>query len=199
VAGWERAYGDASGPSIWAHSYYLDLVELPVLDGVAIGSYYKQSYYAQVGEIHGSGANQHAATYGVLAHEFGHLLNWPDLYDTDGSTEGVGRWSIMGSGGWNQTGTWAGDSPAHPDAWSKWYQGWLTPLEVDTTQSDLVISQSEDTPQAYLIRSNPNGIDWIFNYHTGRGEYFLVENRQKTLSDAGLPGCGLLVWHGWPG
>ncbi len=195
VAGWEQAYGDAATPSIWAHSFYLDFVEQPVLDGVAIGSYYRQSYYAQVGEIHGTGSDQHAATLGVLAHEFGHLLNWPDLYDPDGSTEGVGRWSIMGAGGWNQTGTWPGDTPAHPDAWSKWYQGWLTPLEITTPQDDVPINQAEDTPEAYLIRSNPGGIDWIFNYHTGRGEYFLVENRQQTLSDAGLPGCGLLVWH----
>ncbi len=27
------------------------------------------------------------------------------------------------------------------------------------------------------------------------GEYFLIENRQKTGYDAGLPGSGLLIWH----
>jgi M6 family metalloprotease-like protein len=195
VAGWERAYGDYSAPSIWAHSFYLDFVETPSLDGTVIGSYYQQSYYAQIGEIHGTGIDQHRATLGPLAHEFGHLLNWPDLYDIDGSSEGVGRWSIMGSGGWNQTGSYAGDTPAHPDAWSKWYQGWLEPVEVTGSITDAQIEQAADHPSAYLLRPNVNGIDWIFNYHTGRGEYFLVENRQPSLSDAGLPGCGLLVWH----
>jgi M6 family metalloprotease-like protein len=195
VAGWERAYGNYSAPSIWAHSFYLDFVETPSLDGTVIGSYYQQSYYAQIGEIHGTGTGQHHATLGPLAHEFGHLLNWPDLYDIDGSSEGVGRWSIMGSGGWNQSGAYSGDTPAHPDAWSKWYQGWLTPLEITSSLTDVQIQQAEDHPAAYLLRPNKDGIDWIFNYHTGRGEYFLVENRQQNLSDAGLPGCGLLVWH----
>ncbi len=196
VAGWERAYGIYSAPSIWAHSFYLDFVEPPSLDGTVIGSYYQQSYYAQIGEIHGTGVYQHPATLGILAHEFGHLLNWPDLYDIDGTTEGVGRWSIMGSGGWNQTGAFAGDTPAHPDAWLKWYQDWLEPVEVITgTSADTPIERAEDHPSAYLLRPNTNGIDWIFNYHTGRGEYFLIENRQLILSDSGLPGCGLLVWH----
>ena len=195
VAGWERAFGDFSAPSIWAHSFYLDFVELPNLDGTLIGSYYQQSYYAQIGEIHGTGLDQHRATLGPLAHEFGHLLNWPDLYDIDGSSEGVGRWSIMGSGGWNQTGSFSGDSPSHPDAWSKWYQAWLEPVEVNGSLNDAQVEQAEDHPAAYLLRPNKDGIDWFFNYHTGRGEYFLVENRQPSLSDAGLPGCGLLVWH----
>ncbi|MBN2258661.1 MAG: M6 family metalloprotease domain-containing protein [Anaerolineaceae bacterium] len=195
VAGWEYAYGESNSPSIWAHAFYLDFVEVPVLDGVSIGSYYQQSYYAQIGEIHGTGENQHMAVLGVLAHEFGHLLNWPDLYDVDNSTEGVGRWSVMSTGSWNRTGAWAGDSPAHPDAWSRSYQGWSTPMEVSGTLEDILISQAEDSPMAYRLRPNPNGIDWIFNYHTGRGEYFLIENRQRVLYDAGLPGCGLLVWH----
>jgi M6 family metalloprotease-like protein len=195
VAGWERAYSDFNAPSIWAHSFYLDFLELPLLDGVTIGSYYEQSYYAQIGEIHGTAENQHPATLGVLAHEFGHLLNWPDLYDVDGSTNGVGRWSVMGSGSWNKAGTWDGDTPAHPDAWSKWYQGWLTPVEISGNQTDLVVNQAEDSPQAYLVRPNPKNIDWIFNYHTGRGQYFLVENRELSGYDAGLPGCGILIWH----
>jgi M6 family metalloprotease-like protein len=195
VAGWEASYGDVGTRSIWAHSFYLDFVETPTLDGVTLGSYYQQSYYAQIGEIHGTGLNQHPATLGILAHEFGHLLNWPDLYDIDGSSEGVGRWSIMGSGGWNQTGLYAGDTPAHPDAWLKWYQGWLEPVEVTGNMGDIQIEQAEDHASVYLLHPNPNGIDWIFNYHTGRGEYFLVENRQQVLSDAGLPGCGVLIWH----
>ena len=42
----------------------------------------------------------------------------------------------------------------------------------------------------------PSGVDWLFNSHSGTGEYFLVENRQHEAGyDDGLPGCGLLIWH----
>jgi immune inhibitor A len=60
---------------------------------------------------------------GVCAHELGHLLfGWPDLYDTDGSSEGLGNWCLMGGGSWNGN----GDIPAHPSAWCKVNQGWVT-------------------------------------------------------------------------
>ena len=53
---------------------------------------------------------------GVCAHELGHLVfGWPDLYDTDESSEGLGNWCLMGGGSWNGR----GDVPAHPSAWCK--------------------------------------------------------------------------------
>jgi hypothetical protein len=45
------------------------------------------------------------------------------------------------------------------------------------------------------LGANPGGIDWSFLRHPGAGEYWVVENRQKSGYDAGLPGCGLLIWH----
>ena len=39
---------------------------------------------------------------GVCAHELGHLLfGFPDLYDTDYSSEGLGEWCLMAGGSWN--------------------------------------------------------------------------------------------------
>ena len=72
-----------------------------------------------------------------MAHEFGHDVNWPDLYDTDQSGEGVGEWSLMGSGSWGEStaaGHLPGDSPTHPDAFSLYYQGWITPSGRDGRQ-----------------------------------------------------------------
>jgi hypothetical protein len=129
-----------------------------------------------------------------MAHEFGHIINWPDLYDTNGGSEGVGEWSIMGSGNWTGV-SLAGDSPAFADAWLKWYQGWITPTEVSGTLNNQAIPRAEDNATAFLLRPNPSGVDWLFGSHSGTGEFFLVENRQYSGYDAALPGCGLLIWH----
>lgn len=43
------------------------------------------------------------AKIGVSAHELGHLLfGWPDLYDTDDTSEGIGNWCLMAGGSWKQ-------------------------------------------------------------------------------------------------
>ena len=105
----------------------------PTLDGKILGDYFNSGGYAQFGEIHSDSVDpQHQATIGIMAHELGHDLTWPDLYDTDGSSDGVGNWSIMGSGSWNYV-TTQGDSPSMPDAWLKWYQGWISPTAVNGT------------------------------------------------------------------
>ena len=38
----------------------------------------------------------------MCAHELGHLLfGFPDLYDPDGTSEGIGDWCLMSGGSWN--------------------------------------------------------------------------------------------------
>jgi len=200
VAGYETSYGGATGscsPSIWAHHWALGgTVAAPTLDGVVIGGS-NGGGYSELGEWHCTTSDNpgHLATMGGVVHELGHDLNWPDLYDTDGSSEGVGEWSIMGSGSWLRTGGYAGSMPAHPDAFLKWYQGWLAPEQVDQTSSNVALQQVETYQRAILLRNNPGGIDWVFGSRSGSGEYFLLENRQKVGYDAGLKGCGVLIWH----
>ncbi|MFG2819958.1 immune inhibitor A domain-containing protein [Kitasatospora sp. NPDC048365] len=66
---------------------------------------------------------------GVFAHEFGHDLGLPDLYDTSGQgiDNSVGYWSLMSSGSWLGEGRdEIGDKPADLDVWSKLQLGWLT-------------------------------------------------------------------------
>lgn len=191
VAGYERSYSNTS-PSIWAHRFYFYDTTPPTLDGKILGDPNHNGGYAQLGEIH----LDHQATIGIIIHELGHDLTWPDLYDTDGSSDGVGQWSIMGSGNWNYTGTnYPGTSPAFPDAWLKWYQGWITPTVVTGTITNASIPQAETNATAYLLRPNPGGVDWEWMQYSGSGEYFLVENRQLTGYDAGLPGAGLNILH----
>ncbi|MFD5703392.1 immune inhibitor A domain-containing protein [Streptomyces lasiicapitis] len=64
---------------------------------------------------------------GVFAHEYGHDLGLPDLYDTTGKAENsVGFWSLMSAGSWLGTGKNAiGDLPGDMTAWDKFQLGWL--------------------------------------------------------------------------
>jgi M6 family metalloprotease-like protein len=204
VAGYETSYGGSSScsPSVWAHEWTLGWgsVSAPVLDGKTIASWAGNGGYIQVGEWHcgtwSGGSPGHAATIGPIVHEMGHDLGLPDMYDTDGSTYGLGVWSIMAGGSWNYvSGNDQGSSPAHPDPWSRWYEGWLAPIPISGLSSGQSIPQIETNARAYQLLNNTNGVDWLWYAHSGTGEYFLVENRQKVGFDQGLPQCGLLIWH----
>jgi len=57
---------------------------------------------------------------GGFAHEIGHMLGLPDLYDYSGK-DYVGYWDLMALGAGNCEGT----RPAHPTSWSKIKLGWI--------------------------------------------------------------------------
>ena len=125
---------------------------------------------------------------GTAAHETGHGLNLPDLYDTDPNdgddSEGIGEWGLMGSGNYARAG-----SPAFFEAWSRQFVGWVTVRPV-ATGGTYTLGPVETRDTVFLIRptgSNP------------RGEYFLLENRQPLNADSATiaknKAPGLLVWH----
>jgi immune inhibitor A len=133
-------------------------------------------------------------TIGVYCHEFGHKLGLPDLYDTDNSSDGVGHWSLMGSGSWcsNTPGSENGESPSHMDPWCKWWEGWITPTDRTDDHIAQVMTPAETNPFAVRLLANPGGPnDWP----GGSGQYFLIENRQRLGFDVGIDGCGIVVWH----
>jgi M6 family metalloprotease-like protein len=155
---------------IWSHKWSMDSVL--TRDGVHLYEYNMDP------EMHDDGAFN---DMGVFGHEFGHILGLPDLYDGDYSSEGLGKWSMMASGSWNNN----GKTPAHLDAWCKKKLEWVNVNQLSSNQTNVEILQAETSPVSYRLWTSGGG----------GSQYFLVENRQKTGFDASLPGEGLLIYH----
>ncbi len=129
-------------------------------------------------------ANEREAlsSFGVLCHEFGHLLGLPELYAPYGAShEGIGVWGLMGQGTW----LGRGDRPPHPSAWCKLAMGWADASLV-TESGRVTLPAADITTQVVKI--------WAKGPEHPK-EYFLVENRRREETDRGLPGAGLLIWH----
>ncbi|WP_109507614.1 immune inhibitor A domain-containing protein [Nocardioides speluncae] len=108
--------GGAEGTySIWAHSS-------AVAGGAPIpGTDLRLSNYIVQPEDSG---------VGVFAHEYGHDLGLPDLYDTSGAGDSdVDFWDLMSSG--SHSGPIFQSMPTHMGLWDKWVLGWADPLEIE--------------------------------------------------------------------
>ncbi len=117
-------------------------------------------------------------TVGVFAHEYGHVLGLPDLYDTDYSSQGIGEWGLMSGGSWTRRdGGAAGSSPTQMTAWCKLQLGWVTPLEITTAQAGLTLPPAETNAVAYRLFKDG---------FAGGDEYYLIENRRRLGFDEGL-------------
>ncbi len=191
IAGYEDAFeGEHVKNGVWAHQYCMtDANNVPILDGVSLMGCQDGGNFALFGEKHDVNTSKtHDATIGIIAHELGHsTFSLPDLYNTAGTTGGIGYFGLMGGGTWGfQEKEYPGNTPTHFCAWSKYYNGWLTP-SVETGSTSL----NESSSSSYNVIKIP--ID--------SSSYYLVENRNNSGYDRGLYPLegdfngGMALWH----
>ncbi len=107
--------------------------------------------------------------YGVLAHQFGHVLGLPTLFDNDssnGSSQGIGNWGLMGTGVWNA----GGYVPAQLSAFSRYYLGWEEAVTLDQS--------GESFPLDHFLNHQQEAIR-LYKIPISEREYYLLENRQQ--------------------
>lgn len=118
---------------------------------------------------------------GVFAHEFGHVLGLPDLYDTTYRSAGVGAWCLMGAGSWGGN----GNNPCRMNCWCLSDLGWITPK----------VLKKSSTLKVKPLALDPKACHRLWGKGAKGAEYFLIEHRAQTGMDSSIPSSGLLVWH----
>eukprot|EP00978_Attheya_sp_CCMP212_P001884 scaffold3902_cov53-Attheya_sp.AAC.3 len=155
---------------IWSHKWALS-GGTHVADG-------KKVYEYHISPALWSTSGTEIGRVGVIAHETGHFLGLPDLYDGDGG-QGIGSWGLMGN-------SWGFDGsqlrPPYLSPWSKIFLGWMNPTEI--TSGTFGLEASFRTPQVFKVKQGYKN-----------GEYLLIENRYAGGIESNNPGSGMVVWH----
>jgi len=172
-AGQGEADGGASN-TIWPHEYELSATDRQLtLDDVLIDTYACSNEVTPEGHIEG---------IGVFCHEFSHCMGFPDFYDvTYSGNFGMSSFDLMDMGSYN------GDSfvPAGYTAYEKMMVGWLEPIVLG--EEDVFVDGLEPLSEgggAYIIYNDAHP-----------DEYYMLENRQLSGWDAGMPSKGLMITH----
>lgn len=125
-------------------------------------------------------ANNTSCGFGTIAHEFTHSLGLPDIYPTsnDDDYSVVDEWDLMDGGNFTNYG-WC---PPNYTPLEKMLLGWLTPIELNEPTIISNLKSVADGGETYMVKNTSN-------------EYYLLENRQWSGWDIGLPGQGLVIYH----
>ena len=159
---------------IWSHQWSLPTSWVSS-EGVKVSDYHTEP------ALTGSSGNGITAI-GVICHETGHFFGLPDLYDTDSSSYGAGRWCVMADGAWGFDGSQV--YPSHYSSWCKTELGWITPTILTESQTNISLGNLEQNQEVLKITKNyPDG------------EYLLVENRYAVGFDQQIAQSGLAIWH----
>ncbi len=121
----------------------------------------------------------------VFAHELGHNVGLPDLYDydakldhstydtpNDANDHPMYDWGIMGYYGYGHFSIGC-EVASHFSGWSKNKLGWIEPTILDQATSEIVITNVSTTPISSL---------YLVPIDIANGEFFLLEYRNPTSS-----------------
>lgn len=176
---------DGSDPDgIWPHRGTIS--EGLTLDGVSL------SGYACSNEIRKPSDGEICLTgIGSFCHEFGHVLGWPDLYDTDYEKNGLNYgpefYSLMDTGSYNND----MKTPPALSILERWMMGWAEPEEITASGSYTLPPVTQD--KGYLI-GTPYDNDYFLLEYRAKGD--LVWDKAEYLARySDEPYQGLLVYH----
>ena len=180
VAGHGSDYSTNNRDYLWPHMK--DFETSPVLDGVNFRLYACST--GMIGEEGDYIVYNNIAGIGTICHEFSHCLGLPDFYDTDNDgSGGVNHaypltWSVMASGFKNNNGR----NPAGYSLFERYALGFAQPTLIEG-EGTITVTALEKGNMGYRLNT------------ANKGEYFLIENRQRIKWDKNLPGPGMLVWR----
>ena len=145
---------------------------------------------------------------GVFAHEYGHDLGLPDLYDTSGAADSdVDFWDLMSSG--SHSGPIFQSMPTHMGLWDKWVLGWADPLIlVSGAQGRTVnLGQTSRTPRGTHdgIKINlPNKVIVNADPHSGASMWFGGNDQDwadvklaRTIDVPNSPDARFTLWNNY--
>lgn len=184
-AGYAEAQG-AEPETVWPHEYALynnERDNRKKYNGVTINT------YGCAAELRGDGKSDtgHMDGIGTACHEFSHCLGLPDMYDTNGQVNyAMSKWDVMDSGSYLNNSC----TPAGYTSYERWFSGWREP-EVISSATQIMDMRPlvEKGAKSYVIYNQATQSKGI------KGEYYLLENRQRVGFDQQLPGHGLLILH----
>ncbi len=179
----------ASGSNlrIWPHASYLGERNVKQ-SGKQVGNDLFINQYACANEVDEYAYNRDKLTHvlsgvGVFVHEFGHLLDLPDLYVDQISFSGT--WSVMDGGGHNCPSNidYVQDcAPPLYSAFERMSLGWLTPIEIKSSGPIRLNKLDDNVAYSITNPENPN-------------EMYLLEYRTNKGWDVGQENSGMLIWH----
>lgn len=204
-----RGVKDQNHSLLWPHQFVFDdkVQALPSIAIDATNDLKVESYNIILsGEADGPTANEGGVfnsaynDLGVIAHEYLHVYDFPDLYHNytvvkngekydytpvtkdEAKGDPLGKWDIM---------DYTQAIPQFPLQYSnKEYSPWkgLVPNYLEVTNSQDITLHAAD-----FTSSQANAV--MIRLNESDDEYFLVEYRKNTGWDAGLPGSGLIVYR----
>lgn len=122
---------------------------------------------------------------GTFCHEFSHCLGLPDFYETTYANGyfGMGPWSLMDSGCYNDDGY----TPIGYSAYEKAFMGWLDLVDGEkNTKYTLPVLNDNSNPQSHAV---------VLTNKKDTNEYFIFENRARQDWDEYIHDEGMLLTH----